>query len=173
MTSTISRRKVLRIGMISTTGAAAMLSVLGSKIAFGQQAGGQPSGSAASLTGYVFKAEQGIKGPDGKAHDAFAPTSFVLQAGVPTTLNIINYDDGAHTIIAPDLGLSLLINPGTAVGDQVQPVTTTATITVPQSGVYRWYCSMACDDGAGNWAMSNALDGNGQDGFMAGNFVVL
>jgi plastocyanin len=159
MSSYISRRKVLRIGLISTTGAAALLSVLGSGLAFGQQAGGQSSGSApASVTGFVFKAEQGIKGPDGKPHDAFAPTSFVLQSGVPTTLNIINYDDGPHTITSPDLGLNLIINPGTAVGDAVQPVTTTATITIPQSGVYRWYCSVSCDDASGSCRIWPALE---------------
>jgi heme/copper-type cytochrome/quinol oxidase subunit 2 len=174
MSSNISRRKVLRIGVISTTGAAALLSVLGSGLAFGQQAGDQSGGSAgASVTAYVFKAAQGIKGPDGKTHDSFVPSSFVLQSGVPTTLNIINYDDGLHSMTSPDLGLNLLIAPGNAVGNAVQPVTTTATITVPQSGVYRWYCSNSCDDGAGNWAMSDGLDGKDQDGFMAGNFVVL
>jgi plastocyanin len=167
MTTTISRRKVLRIGMISTSGAAALLSVLGGGLAFGQQAG------SASVTTYILRGARAPKGPDGKGHDSFVPSSFVLQSGVPTTFNIINYDDAPHTITSTDLGLNLLINPGDEVGGEVQPATTTATITIPQAGVYRWYCDSACDDDGGKWAMSDGYDGKGQDGFMAGNFVVL
>jgi plastocyanin len=174
MNATFSRRQALRIGLISTTGATALLTVLGSGLAFGQQAGGQSSdASSSTLSVYIFPSEQGIKGPDGKGHDSFVPSSFVLHSGVPTTLNIINYDEGLHTITAPDLGLNLMITPGSSVGDEVQPVTTTATVTVPQAGVYRWYCAMDCDGGGGNWAMSNGFDGKDQDGFMAGNIVVL
>jgi plastocyanin len=167
MSGTISRRKVLRLGVTSTTGAAALLSVLGSGLAFGQAQAG------ASVTTYILRGAQGIKGPDGKGHDAFVPSSFVLQAGVPTTFTVINYDGAPHTITSRDLGLNLPINPGNPVGDDVQPVTTTATITIPQAGVYRWYCDAECDDDGGKWAMSDGYDGKAQDGFMAGNFVVL
>jgi plastocyanin len=172
MSAKISRRKALRIGFISTAGASALLSVLGSQIAFGQQAG-QSATDSATINVYVFRGEQGIKAPDGNGHDAFVPSSFVLKAGVPTTLNIVNYDEGPHTITSPDLDLNLIINPGKEVGDQVLPVTTTATITMPQAGVYRWYCALDCDGGGGKWAMSDGYDGKDQDGFMAGNIVVL
>jgi hypothetical protein len=86
---------------------------------------------------------------------------------------ITNCDERAHTITAPDLDMNLMIDAGNAVGDDVQSVTTTAKITVPQAGVYRWYCAMDCDSGGGNWAMSTGFDGKDQDGFMAGNIVVL
>ena len=167
MSTRMSRRKVLRLGLISTAGAGAMLGVLGSQLALGQDAGSQ------SVTLYIFRSEEGIKGPDGKGHDAFVPSSFVLQAGVATTLNIVNFDESAHIITAPDLGLGIPVSPGNVVSGAVVPVTTTATITIPQAGVYRWYCSLDCDAGGGQWAMSDAFDGKAQDGFMAGNIVVV
>jgi plastocyanin len=174
MSATISRRKALRIAATSGTAAAALLTTLGGGLVFGQPAVGQSGGSSGStITVYVLRSEQGVKGPDGTGHDAFVPSSFVLQSGVPTTLNIINYDEGLHTITAPDLGLNLMINPGSAVGDVVQPVTTSATVTVSQAGVYRWYCAVDCDGGGAKWAMSDGYDGKDQDGFMAGNIVVL
>jgi hypothetical protein len=39
--------------------------------------------------------------------------------------------------------------------------------------VYRWYCAVDCDTGGGHWAMTDGYDGKAQDGFMAGNIVVL
>jgi hypothetical protein len=172
MNAKISRRTALRIGATSTAGAAALLSVLGPRLAFGQLAGAQSDNSTITL--YVFRGEQGVKGPDGKGHDAFVPSSFVLQSGAASTLNVINFDEGPHTITSPDLGLNLLINPGKEVSeDEVQPVTTTATLTVSEPGVYRWYCAIDCDAAGGYWAMSDSFDGKSQDGFMAGNIVVL
>jgi plastocyanin len=167
MTAKMSRRKLLRVGLISTVGAGALASVVGSQLAFGQSA------APSSLTIYIFRGEEGIKGPDGQGHDSFVPSSFVLQAGVATTLNIVNMDESAHSINAPDLGLAIPISPGNVVGGAVQPVTTSATVTVPQAGVYRWYCSLDCDAGGGQWAMTDGFDGKGQDGFMAGNIVVV
>jgi len=101
-------------------------------------------------------------------HDAIIPSSVVFQSGVPTTLNVVNYDEGSHTITAPDLGLDLTIQPGGA----TQPVTTTATLTFPQAGVYRWYCNLTCD-GPSHFAMSSGWAGPGQDGYMAGNIMVV
>lgn len=125
------------------------------------------------VTLYVFRGEMGIKGPDGKGHDAFVPSSFVVKAGVPVKLTVINYDEGSHTITAPDLGLNLVVKPGHVQGSEVQPVATTFTFTLNQKGVYRWYCAVACDAGGGGWAMTSSYDGPDQDGFMAGHIVVI
>jgi plastocyanin len=167
VTSTMTRRKLLRVGVVSSTGAAAMLGVLGSQLAFGQQAGGaQLPGAGAPLTLYVLPGA--VKGPDGGMHDAIVPSSVVIAAGVPTTLNIVNFDGGGHSITAPDLQLDLDVEKG----DKSQPVTTTATLTIAQAGVYRWYCDETCD-GPSHFAMSAGWDGPSQVGYMAGNFVVV
>lgn len=167
MNSTLCRRKLLRIGVITSTGAAALLGVLGSQLAFGQQGGGaQLPNAGGPLTLYMLPGA--IKGPDGAMHDAMVPSSVVLQAGVPTTLNVVNFDGGGHSITAPDLALDLDISPG----NKSQPVTTTATLTINEPGVYRWYCDETCD-GPSHFAMSDSWAGPGQDGYMAGNFVVV
>lgn len=167
MNPSMSRRKLLRVGVISTTGAAALLGVIGSQAAFGQQAGGrQLPDAGAPISLYVLPG--GIKAADGQLHDAVVPSSVVLQSGVPTTLNIVNYDGGAHTITAPDLGLNLMIDAGTS----AQPTTTTATLTIPQPGVYRWFCGLTCD-GPSHFAMGDGWGGPGQEGYMAGNIVVV
>jgi Cupredoxin-like domain len=166
-TDKMSRRKLLRIGVVSSTGAAALLGVLGSQIAFGQQAGGgQLPNAGAPITMYLMPGS--LKGPDGQLHDAVIPSSLVFQAGVPTTINVVNFDDGSHTITSPELGLDLTIQPG----GEAQPVTTTATLTFPQAGAYRWYCNLQCD-GPSHFAMSESWAGPGQDGYMAGNILVV
>ncbi len=166
MKATMSRRKLLRVGVASTTGASALLAVLGTQLAFGQQAGTQLPDAGGPITMYVMPGA--LKGPDGGMHDAIVPSSVVIQSGVPTTLNIVNFDDGSHTISSPDLGLNLTINPGGA----TQPVTTSATLTIPQAGVYRWFCALTCD-GPSHFSMSDDWAGSGQDGYMAGNLVVV
>lgn len=163
----MSRRKLLRAGVVSASGAAALFGVLGSQVAFGQQAGaGQLPFAGTPVTLYVMPGS--LKGSDGQMHDAIVPSSLVFQSGVATTLNIVNFDDGSHTITSPDLGMDLTIQPGGA----TQPVTTTATLTFPQAGVYRWYCNLTCD-GPSHYAMGAGWDGPGEDGYMAGNFMVV
>ena len=166
MKPTLSRRKLLRIGIVSTTGATALLGVLGGQLAFGQQAVTQLPNAGGPISMYVMPGT--LKGQDGAQHDAIVPSSVVFQSGVPTTLNIVNFDGGSHTLTSPDLGLNLTIEPGNA----TQPVTTTATLTVPQPGVYRWFCALTCD-GPSHFAMSDGWDGPDQDGYMAGNIVVV
>jgi plastocyanin len=125
------------------------------------------------VTLYVFRGVQGIKGPDGKGHDAFVPSSFVVKAGAPVHLTIINYDEGAHTITSKELGLNIIIKGGKEVGNTVEPVTTTASFTPSKRGTYRWYCALACDAGGGGWAMEQGYAGPSKEGYMAGFIVVL
>jgi len=126
------------------------------------------------VTMYVFRGEEGIKGPDGKGHDAFVPASMVVKAGQPVTVNVINSDEGAHTVTCPQLNLDQTIKPGSQLaGGDIGPVTTTFTFTAPNKGVFRWSCTLQCDAGGGYWAMSEAFDGPGQPGFMAGYIVVV
>ena len=147
-------------------------------VAVGALGGAVLAGSSAraadeQLTIYVFRGVQGVKGPDGKGHDAVVPPSFVVKAGVPTHLQIINYDEGAHTITCADLSVNIQIAGGKEVGGTVTPVTTTATITASKRGTYRWYCALACDAGAKGWAMEQGYGGPSKEGFMAGYIVVL
>ncbi len=163
-TINITRRRLLGLSVSSVAAGALMAGYAGTALA---QAAGQP------LTLYVFRGEQGITGPDGKNHDAFVPSSFVVKAGEPVQLSVINYDEGPHTITQLDLGLNISINPGNPQGDDVLPVTTNATFTVPKAGVYRWFCAQPCDGGGGNWDMTADYAGMGQDGYMAGNIVAI
>ncbi len=128
------------------------------------------------LTLYVMPDEMGLVGPDKQHHDSFLPSSFVLKAGEPVQLTIVNYDDTAHSITAPDLGLNIVVKPGTHVAgsDQVTPVTTTFTFTPTKKGQFRWHCIFPCDKGGGKgWAMKPAFDGQDGDGFMAGYIEVI
>jgi len=126
-----------------------------------------------SLTIYVFRGVQGILGPDGKGHDAIVPANFVVKVGVPVHLEIINYDEGAHTITSKDLGLNIQIKGGKEVGKTVQPVTTMASFTASKKGTFRWYCALACDAGGHGWAMEQGYAGLGKEGYMAGFIVVM
>lgn len=53
--------------------------------------------------------EHAKKGPDGKWHDAFLPAYPVVTAGQPTRITFVNYDNGAHSMIAPGLNLNVRI----------------------------------------------------------------
>ncbi len=125
------------------------------------------------VTIYIFRGKQGILGPDGKGHDAFVPPNFVVKAGVPVTVDFINYDEGAHSLTAPKANLNILIKGGKQVGDNVEPVTTTATFTIAQKGTYRWYCAIACDAGGHGWAMEQGYAGPSKEGYMAGFIVAM
>jgi len=123
-----------------------------------------------SVTMYVLPGA--LTGPDGKGHDSFVPSSFVVKAGSPVRLQVINYDTGAHTVTAPDLGLNLQVNPGTKAGGKTTPVTTTTTFTPAKTGTYRWFCGLQCD-GPSHWAMDAGYAGPGKEGYMAGFIVVM
>ncbi len=78
----------------------------------------------------------GIKpGPDGKLHDAFSATSFVVHAGQPVKLVIDNTDTADHSITSPEAGVNIVVRPGTH----------TYTLLVHKSGVFQWYCNYPCD----------------------------
>lgn len=140
-----------------------------------QTATQSPQEQGQTMTIYVLRGEPyGVVGPDHKHHDTIAPANLVLRQGVPVTLTIINYDEGAHTITAPDLGLNIQIQPGQQQSnDTVKPVTTTYRFTPTKTGDFRWYCTLPCDKGGGYWAMTSGYDGPDQDGFMAGYFIVI
>jgi plastocyanin len=126
-----------------------------------------------ALTIYVFGGSEGIMGPDGKPHDTVVPSSFVVKAGQPVSVTVINYDESPHSITSSALGIDLQVKPGKEVGKTVQPVTSTFTFTAQKPGVYRWYCVIPCDKGHGMWAMGDGYGGPGKEGFMAGNIVVV
>ena len=126
-----------------------------------------------TLEATMYGSHLGIKGPDGKPHDVMIPTNFVVKAGVPFTMTVTNYDEGPHTITAPEMGLNAQIKPGNEVSkDNIVPVKTTFTFTAQKKGVYRWYCALPCDEGHGAWDMQTGYGGPDKEGFMAGYFVV-
>lgn len=125
---------------------------------------------------YVLADEQGLVGPDGKHHDSFVPSSFVVKAGEPVKLVIKNYDDMMHTFTDPALGINVMVRAGTHAGgsEDVTPSTTTFTFTPQKAGQFRWHCNIPCDKGDGHgWAMSHSKDGRDRDGYMAGYVVVM
>jgi heme/copper-type cytochrome/quinol oxidase subunit 2 len=138
------------------------------------------------ITVYVLPGASGFTGPDQKHHDTIAPSEFVLHRGVPVTFKIVNYDDGMHTIFAPDLDLNITIEPATpgkaqkasVEDDNAEnvsantPTTTTFTFTPEERGEFRWWCVAMCD-APSHWAMSDDYDGPARDGFMAGKIKVL
>ena len=133
----------------------------------------KPAAAAETLTIYIFGGDEGINGPDGKSHEAFVPASFVVKAGVPVTIEFINYSDAQHNFVQPKLDLDLVIDAAKLVGATVRPATTTATFTPAKKGVYRWFCSLPCDKRQAMWAMSRGYSGPSQEGFMAGSIVVI
>lgn len=138
----------------------------GASAAANSSASSDPASSnGENITAYVFTDDMGIiKGPDGQGHDVLVPSNFVVQAGTPVHLKVINYDDMSHSITAPDMNLNLIINPATDAG----PVTTDLTFTPTTKGTFRWHCDLKCDP----WSMSDGYSGPGQEGFMAGFIVV-
>ena len=101
--------------------------------------------------------EHAKKGPDGKWHDAFLPAYPVVTAGQPTRITFVNYDNGAHSMIAPGLNLNVRIP--AAKGST--PGRITITLKAAKPGRYDWWCGSPCDP----WAMTH-------NGYMRGSIVV-
>lgn len=121
-------------------------------------ASAKPVKHGASLT-IVVKSddEHAKKGPDGKWHDAFLPAYPVVTAGVKTQITFVNYDNGAHSMIAPGLGLNVQIP--AAKGST--PGRVTISLKAAKAGRYDWWCGSPCDP----WAMTH-------NGYMRGSIVV-
>lgn len=133
----------------------------------------QASAAGQRITLYVLRGDQGVKGPDGRGHDAVVPSSLVVKEGTPVDLEIVNYTGAPHTITSLDLGLDIQIAPGKKAGPSVTPATTTASFTPSKKGAFRWHCAMACDGGGGGWATGQGYAGPATEGYMAGFIVVL
>ena len=97
--------------------------------------------------------EHAKKGPDGKWHDAFLPADFAVKAGQKTTVTILNYDNGPHSLVSPSLNLNVQIP--AAKGSK--PGRVSFSLNAPKAGRYDWWCGSPCDP----WAMTH-------DGYMRG-----
>ena len=158
--------QVTRSGLIGLLGSACALGLTVPAV----KALGAPG---QQLNAVMYGSSLGIKGPDGKPHDVMVPSSFVVKAGAPVTLTVVNYDEGPHTITAPELGLNATVKAGNEVSPgKVEPVTTVISFTPAKKGVYRWYCALPCDEKHGAWDMQQGYGGPDKDGFMAGYIVV-
>jgi plastocyanin len=136
----------------------------------------------------VFKADEGIQGPDGRTHDSFVPSGFVVKAGLPVHLTLVNHDDGAHTMTLDSSNAGFgpfMVKPWDAVGQNVKPVNSTFDFTPTKKGAFRWHCEVFCDDAANHWAMGHAIapmanhggalgpsSQKAEVGFMAGYILV-
>lgn len=103
------------------------------------------------ITVYVLRGELSPRGPDGRRHDMFTQTNFVLRQGNPVKLTIINYDEGMHSITSEKMGLNILVKAGQENKDgTITPVTTVYRFTPAKAGTFRWHCTVPCDRG-GNY----------------------
>lgn len=91
------------------------------------------------------------EGSDGKMHDSFSKTNFVVRVGKPTRLRITNTDTSKHSITAAATGVSITVLPGTH----------TYTMVATTAGRFEWVCVIPCDGPAHGWAMTHP-------GYMAG-----
>lgn len=101
-------------------------------------------------------------GPDGNLHDTFAPGSFTIAKGIPTAIEVFNYDGGRHTLTAPDLDLDIDVLSSAKAG---VPNVTTHLFTPTKTGDFTWSCEIPCDGEANGWAMQH-------DGYMKGTIHV-
>jgi heme/copper-type cytochrome/quinol oxidase subunit 2 len=93
-------------------------------------------------------------GPDGKKHDMFTKTDFVVKVGQHVTLKIDNTDDVPHSITSPVAGVNIVAQPGVH----------SYTLAVSKAGKFQWSCMLPCDGDAGGWAMQNP-------GYMSGYII--
>jgi hypothetical protein len=147
-----------------------------------------------SLVMYVMPGRTVAKGVnynvvDGKLHDSIVPSVIVAKVGVPLKVTVYNYDDGAHSITSPSLGLNIVLVGGTIIkgsvvrdpagalglGEPNNPGVTTFTLNVAKPGTYYWYCALPCDGQNKHTAMTSGPNGNGkgQIGTMGGYIVVV
>jgi plastocyanin len=110
----------------------------------------------------------GAKGSDGLRHDTTLGASFAVQQGSRVTVTVYNYDEGPHTITAPQLGLNVLI-PGAKDSKNGVPSSKTFTFTAAKAGKFLWSCTLPCDKGQGYWDMQSPSK---KIGFMAGYITV-
>ncbi|MGP6156417.1 MAG: cupredoxin domain-containing protein [Vulcanimicrobiaceae bacterium] len=141
--------------------------VIGFSLGFGPAASAATASQALTIS--IVGPDAGIMGPDGQPHEAFVPSSVIVKAGTPVQITFINYSHAEHNFVQPQLNLDLVIP---AAGTRVRLATTTVSFMPTKRGVYRWFCSLPCDEEHGMWAMGRGYGGPGKEGFMAGNIVV-
>jgi heme/copper-type cytochrome/quinol oxidase subunit 2 len=100
---------------------------------------------------------------DGKLHDAYSPTDFTVQKGVPVHVTVTNYDTGEHSMTSSALGLNQVMKAAKKTGD---PTTTTFTFTPKKDGTFDWHCAISCDGGMSSYSMTH-------QGYMQGKINVV
>jgi plastocyanin len=139
-----------------------------------------PNPSEQHITVSVVSAAMQIaKGTDGLFHDAFVPAFFVLKAGQPTYITIVNFSQVHHTFVASGLNLSIDVQPGGR-GSAGEPAPSTTTLALAEvvPGTYTWTCTIECDGHNEHWAMASRTDlvsgtYQGVFGFMGGTIAVV
>jgi uncharacterized cupredoxin-like copper-binding protein len=179
-------------GAILIAGWLVALGTMGQSHAATRSSMAAKAAAAQSVTIYVLPSDLtkriGYKGPDGRFHDSMVPGIITFQHGVTVRMTVLNYDEGPHSITAPDLKLNEVIQGGKeadtetvakeaqerklGLGELAVPRATTFTLKVDKPGTYRWFCALPCDGEAGHWAMNNSQKQVGT-GYMGGWIIVV
>lgn len=116
----------------------------------------------------VFSSKQQVPTPKaGVFTTTMVPSRWGIDVGVTTTVTVYNYTASAHSIVAPDLHLNVVIKAGKKITkafagetaaervNGVIPAVTTFTATGDTQGAYVWQSTVPADAGA--WGMSGVI----------------
>jgi len=115
----------------------------------------------------VFTSKEQVPTPKPGYATTMVPYRWGIDLGVPTTVTVYNYTASAHTIVAPDLNLNVVLKAGKKItkpfagetaAERINgaiPAVTTFTVTGNTQGAYAWQSTTATD--AGNWGMSGYI----------------
>jgi hypothetical protein len=160
----------------ATKGSAAAAATGGAAASASTAASGDTSSYGTNaITLNVYGGVITMSGVDSAKHDAILPSSWVVKEGQTFTLTVINYDDGQHSITAPDLGLNFIVAPGKKddATNKVTPTTSTTTFVATKTGDFHWYCAFPCDGPSHLGMTTTGNNGRGYDMIMAGEIVVV
>lgn len=72
--------------------------------------------------------------------DLATPSNFVVRAGIPVAVTVVNHTREAHTFTSEGLGVNELV-------PAARSAPTRITFTVlPRKGTFRWRCIVPCGD---------------------------
>lgn len=92
----------------------------------------------------------------GTGWDSYVPDELVVHAGDTVKITVYNEDTMAHGFAIDALAVNNQLAPATAdAGGNITPSVTVITFTVPNAGLFTWYCTDPC--GPGHTTMTGTL----------------